>query len=41
MDEARIQEIIDALSAAEMDFPAEVTPADIFTNEFIDPSIGF
>jgi hypothetical protein len=41
MVESRIQEIIDALAAAEMDFPADITPADIFTNEFIDDSIGF
>ena len=41
MEEARIQTIIDALSAAEMDFPADITPADIFTNEFLDESIGF
>ena len=41
MDEARIQEVLDALLAAEMDFPAGLTPADIMTNEFIDTSIGF
>ena len=41
MDEARVQEVIDALTAAEMEFPAEITPADLFTNEFIDDSIGF
>jgi hypothetical protein len=41
MDEARIQEVIDALAAASMDFPADITPADIVTNEFIDESIGF
>lgn len=41
MDEARIQEVIDALAAAEMDFPADITPADLVTNEFIDESIGF
>lgn len=40
MVDSRVQEIIDALTAAEMDFP-EVTPADIFTNEFLDESIGF
>ena len=41
MEESRIQEIIDALTTAEMDFPAEITPADIYTNEFLDESIGF
>ena len=40
MDADRIQSIIDQLAAAEMDF-ADVTPADIFTNEYIDDSIGF
>jgi hypothetical protein len=40
-DEARVQAVIDALAAASMDFPADLTPADLVTNEFIDPSIGF
>ncbi len=41
MDTDRIQDIIDQLAAADMDFPADVTPADIVTNEYIDDSIGF
>ena len=41
MDEARVQQVIDAMRTAEMDFPADLTPADLFTNEFIDESIGF
>ena len=40
-DEARVQQVIDAMRTAEMDFPAGLTPADLFTNEFIDESIGF
>ena len=41
MDEARLQQVIDAMRTAEMDLPAELTVADLMTNEFIDPSIGF
>jgi hypothetical protein len=41
MEESRIQEVIDALRAADMDFPADLTAADLMTNEFIDMSIGF
>jgi len=41
MEEERIQQVIDALATAEMDFPSDITPADIYTNEFIDESIGF
>ena len=41
MEESRVQEVIDALAAANMEFPAEITPADLVTNEFIDESIGF
>ena len=40
MEASRVQEIIDALSAAEMDFQADITPEDIFTNEFVDETIG-
>lgn len=39
MIEARIQGVIDKMSAAGMDFP-EVSASDLFTNEFIDESIG-
>ncbi|MGF1596969.1 MAG: ABC transporter substrate-binding protein [Acidimicrobiales bacterium] len=41
MDEARVQTVLDAMTAAEMDVPADLTVADLITNEFIDDSIGF
>lgn len=41
MDEARVQAVIDLLADASMDFPPKLTVADLVTNEFIDPSIGF
>jgi hypothetical protein len=41
IEEERVQQVIDALATAQMDFPADITPADIYTNEFIDESIGF
>jgi hypothetical protein len=41
MDTARVQSIIDQLDQAEMEFPAGITPDDVFTNEYIDDSIGF
>ncbi|MEL7158664.1 MAG: ABC transporter substrate-binding protein [Actinomycetota bacterium] len=41
MDEARIQSVIDQVLDTDIDVPADITPADIFTNEFIDESIGF
>ncbi len=41
MDEARVQQVIDAMRTASMDFPDDLTPADLVTNEFIDESIGF
>ncbi len=41
MDESRVQEVLDAMAAASMDFPADLTPGDLVTNEFIDMSIGF
>lgn len=40
-DTARVQEVIDALTTAKMDFPADITPDKLVTNEFIDTSIGF
>jgi hypothetical protein len=39
-DEARVQAVIDQIREAGMDVEADLTAADIFTNEFIDPSIG-
>jgi hypothetical protein len=38
-DEARVQAVIDQMVAVEL-APADLTAADIITNEFIDPSIG-
>lgn len=40
-DDARVQQVIDAMKKAGIDFPADVTPAKLVTNQFIDPSIGF
>lgn len=41
MDEARVQTVIDELKATpDVDVRADITAADLATNEFIDPSIG-
>ena len=40
MDAARIQGVIDSIADAGVDL-ADITAEDIFTNEYIDPSIGF
>ncbi|GIR35900.1 MAG: nitrate ABC transporter substrate-binding protein [Actinomycetota bacterium] len=40
MEEARIQSIIDIMDNAGID-TGGITTADIYTNEYIDPSIGF
>ena len=40
MEEARVQSIIDIMSDAGID-TGGITTADIYTNEYIDPSIGF
>jgi len=40
MEGERIQGIIDALREAGMDVEADLTAEDIFTNEFVDESIG-
>ena len=41
MDEARIQTVIDDIRAAAPDeVPTDLVAADLFTNEFIDESIG-
>ena len=41
MDEARIQKVIDQIrDDAGLDVPADLVASDLFTNEFIDPSIG-
>ncbi len=41
IDEARLQRVIDALRDAGTDVPEDLVAADLFTNEFIDESIGF
>jgi hypothetical protein len=40
MDEARIQGVIDKIRDAGLDVPEDLVAADLFTNEFIDESIG-
>ena len=39
-DEARVQEMLDIMREAGAEVPAELTPAEMFTNEFIDDTIG-
>ncbi len=41
MDEARIQTVIDNARIAGVDVPEDLVAADMFTNEFVDESIGF
>ncbi|NNE12360.1 MAG: ABC transporter substrate-binding protein [Ilumatobacter sp.] len=41
MDEARIQTVIDNARTAGIDVPEDLVAADMFTNEFVDESIGF
>ena len=41
MEEARIQKVIDDIGAAGLPVPAGLTAADMFTNQFIDETIGF
>ena len=41
MDIDRIQEMFDNIALAGLEFQDGLTPADIVTNEYIDPSIGF
>jgi hypothetical protein len=40
MDEARIQGVIEQIRSAGLDVPATLKASDLFTNEFVDPSIG-
>ncbi len=40
MDAARIQKVIDDIRAAGLDVPEDLTAEDMFTNEFIDETIG-
>lgn len=39
-DEARVQAVIDQIRAAGLEVEADLVASDLFTNEFIDPSIG-
>ncbi len=41
MEEARIQQVIDDMRAAGMEVAPDLTADQLFTNEFIDESIGF
>ena len=41
MERDRIQGVIDAIRDAGLDIDADLTADDLFTNEFIDESIGF
>ena len=41
MEASRIQGILDAQRAAGIEIPEDLTAEDMFTNEFIDESIGF
>ena len=41
MEESRIQKVIDDVRTAGLDVPDDLVASDMFTNEFIDPSIGF
>ena len=40
MDEARIQGVIDQIRNAGLGVPVTLKASDLFTNEFVDPSIG-
>jgi hypothetical protein len=40
MDEARVQGVIDQIRDAGLPVPADLTAAEVVTNEFIDPDIG-
>jgi hypothetical protein len=40
MDEARVQGVIDKIRAAGLEVPEDLVASDLFTNEFIDDSIG-
>ena len=41
IDEARVQKVIDDARLAGLDVPEDLVAADMFTNEFVDESIGF
>jgi hypothetical protein len=39
-DEARVQEMLDIMRDAGAEVPADLTAAEMFTNQFVDQSIG-
>ena len=41
MDLDRLQRVIDSMRTANLNFPDDLTPEDLATNEYIDDSIGF
>ena len=41
MEIARLQRVIDSMRTADLDFPDDLGPDDLVTNEYIDDSIGF
>jgi len=41
LDDDRVQGVIDLLRQADMDVPADLSADELFTNEYIDPDIGF
>ena len=41
MDLDRLQRVIDSMRTANLNFPDDLTPEDLATNEYIDKSIGF
>ncbi len=41
MDTERLQRVIDSMRTAGLDFPDDLGPDDLVTNEYIDDSIGF
>lgn len=40
-DFLRIDKVLDKMRNADLDVPSDLTAEDLYTNEFIDPSIGF
>lgn len=40
-DAARIETVLESLKAAGLEVPEDLTAEELFTNDFIDPSIGF
>ena len=40
-NDARVAMMVELLKDVLADIPAELEPSDIYTNDFIDPAIGF